>query len=220
MPRRAPFWRTDRKPCGARRGDVHPYISPSGRGYTSFVALFPVFLDLTGERTLVVGGGSVALRRARNLLGSGARVTVVAPRVRDDLARLGVTVVEREFEPQDLAGVRVVFACTDDVGVNDLVAREARARGVWCSHASRPSAGDVRLGASFAQGDVQVSVTTGASLPYLAQALRDRLQDAVPVALPVEAWAARREAALTLPVEQRELVLATLKAEIDRAVRA
>ena len=40
---------------------------------------FPLFIDLTGRPVTVVGGGRIALRRARVLRDFGARVTVVAP---------------------------------------------------------------------------------------------------------------------------------------------
>ncbi|MHB0939156.1 MAG: precorrin-2 dehydrogenase/sirohydrochlorin ferrochelatase family protein, partial [Armatimonadota bacterium] len=63
---------------------------------------YPVFLDLRGRRCVVVGGGEVALRKVESLLAAGAEVTVVAPRVLEMPA--GATVVQREFQPDDLDG--------------------------------------------------------------------------------------------------------------------
>jgi len=40
---------------------------------------FPLFADLTNEPVLVVGGGSVALRRIPRLLEAGARITLISP---------------------------------------------------------------------------------------------------------------------------------------------
>ena len=42
---------------------------------------YPVFLNLSGRRCVVVGGGQVALRKAQSLLQCGARVEVVSPDV-------------------------------------------------------------------------------------------------------------------------------------------
>ena len=42
---------------------------------------FPLFLDLTGRRAVVLGGGTVGLRRAEALAQFGAEVTVIAPRL-------------------------------------------------------------------------------------------------------------------------------------------
>ena len=39
---------------------------------------FPLFVDLTGKKALVIGGGTVGLRRAEVLARFGAEVTVVS----------------------------------------------------------------------------------------------------------------------------------------------
>src|SRR5580693_8565411 len=51
----------------------------------------PVVLRVDGRQCLVVGGGSVAERKARALVAAGARVTVVAPQVVDTLVELATT---------------------------------------------------------------------------------------------------------------------------------
>ena len=58
---------------------------------------YPLALDLRGRRAVVVGGGTVALRRTRGLLGSGANVVVIAPEVVPELAALPVTVLRRSY---------------------------------------------------------------------------------------------------------------------------
>jgi len=50
--------------------------------------LFPMFIKLSGRKTLVVGGGDVGTRKAAALLESRADVTVVSPEVTDELKRL------------------------------------------------------------------------------------------------------------------------------------
>ena len=64
--------------------------------------MYPVFLKLHGRRVLVVGGGRVAAGKLAGLLADGARVTVVAPEIRSELDRPGVTIVRRAFDEADL----------------------------------------------------------------------------------------------------------------------
>ena len=45
-------------------------------------AMFPAFLDLTGRKAVVVGGGPVAAGKIGALVAAGARVTVIAPNIR------------------------------------------------------------------------------------------------------------------------------------------
>ena len=48
----------------------------------------PLFFDLKTKPCLLVGGGVVALRKAELLCRAGARVTVVAPQMRESLIEL------------------------------------------------------------------------------------------------------------------------------------
>ena len=42
-------------------------------------SFFPMFIDLSGKKIAVVGGGKIALRRIRTLLQFGGKLTVVSP---------------------------------------------------------------------------------------------------------------------------------------------
>lgn len=140
---------------------------------------FPVHLDVEGRRVLVVGGGTVALRRSRELLACGAEVTVVAPRLHDELQAVrnesGLTVEPRLYRPGEAAHYRFVVAATDDVEVNRLVCADADAAHVWANDASRSEGGAVTVPAVLRRGSVVVSVGTGGSSPVLAAWIRDKI---------------------------------------------
>ncbi len=89
---------------------------------------FPLFIDLTGRPVTVVGGGRIALRRARVLRDFGARVTVVAPALGGEAEGLRWT--PRAYRPGDLRGAFLAVAATDDRAVNHAVYEEAAALGI------------------------------------------------------------------------------------------
>ena len=93
----------------------------------------PLFASVKGRAVLLVGGGEVALRKARLLLDAGARLTLVAPQLHPELAALAVDHRHHaaEFKPAHLDGQVLVIAATDDEAVNAAVARESEARGLW-----------------------------------------------------------------------------------------
>lgn len=95
------------------------------------MGLFPLFADLAGEPVLVVGGGRVALRRIGRLLEAGAQVTVIAPLVRPEIGEWAgsgrLVWIPRPYVAGDESFFRLVFALTDNPGVNDLVAANGRA---------------------------------------------------------------------------------------------
>ena len=59
------------------------------------MAYFPFFVDLSGQRGLIVGGGTVALRKAEKLLPYGPELTVVAPEPIPALTALPFSVERR-----------------------------------------------------------------------------------------------------------------------------
>ena len=113
-------------------------------------------MDVSGRRCVVVGGGGVAARKARGLLGSGARVVVISP--------------------ADLSGAFLAFAATDSREVNAAVAREARESGVPVNVADRPAEGDFALPSVLRRGGLQVAVSTGGASPTLARRVRAGLE--------------------------------------------
>jgi uroporphyrin-III C-methyltransferase / precorrin-2 dehydrogenase / sirohydrochlorin ferrochelatase len=136
---------------------------------------YPLFLDLTGRRVVVVGGGAVAVRRTTDLLTAGALVTVVAPELDPELLDRDLNIEHRQFVPADLDGAWLTIACTDDTAVNAMVATAADARGIWCvrsddaerSRAWKPAASQV--------DDVAVAVSAGGD-PTRGAAIRDAIE--------------------------------------------
>src|ERR687894_432772 len=140
--------------------------------------LYPLFMDVAGRRCVVVGGGGVASRKARGLLGSGARVTVVAPEVSPEIEAMDVTVERRPYAPGDLAGATLAFAATDLREANAAVAREAGESGIPVNVADRPAEGDFALPSVLRRGGLQVAVSTGGASPTLARRIRDAMEPA------------------------------------------
>lgn len=129
---------------------------------------YPLHLDLTGRRVLVVGAGAVAARRVRSL--GDADLRVVALEVADGFP--DVAVERRAFRPDDVDGAWLVLACTGVV--DDEVARACEERRVWCVRADDAAASAAWVPAVARVDDVVVSVTAGGD-PRRAVALRDAL---------------------------------------------
>ena len=140
---------------------------------------YPIFLDLTGRRCLLVGGGSVAEGKVRGLLAAQADVTVVAPGLTPALQALVASgeILHRDggYTPNDLEGADLCFVATDDGAINARVAADARARGVWVNAADDPANCDFILPAVVRSGSVVLAASTGGTSPALARRLREDL---------------------------------------------
>jgi siroheme synthase-like protein len=128
---------------------------------------------------LVVGGGTVALRRVQSLLDAGARVHVVAPSIDsriDELARAGseVRLTREAYAATHLADANFVVAATDRSEINATIARDARSKGIPVNVADAPELGTCAIPAVHRAGDVVVAVSAG-GVPTAAARIRDEI---------------------------------------------
>ncbi len=140
---------------------------------------YPVNLLLAGRRVLVVGGGTVAAAKVAGLLAAGAVVHVVSLEVGAGVRAQAVTWEERAYERGEVAGYRLVVACTDDPAVNQAVFDDGEARGIWVNAADDPERCSYTLPARLERGRLLVTVSTSGESPALAGWLRDQLAEVV-----------------------------------------
>jgi siroheme synthase-like protein len=141
---------------------------------------FPIMMDLRDQLTVVVGGGSVGLRKATSLRKAGARVKLVATRIDEGADLSGLDVIQEPYRKEMLAGALLVFACTDDRELNSRVWRDAHEIGALVNVADVPDECDFYLPATVWNGEVVVAIGTGGAAPALSAWLRRRLTDELP----------------------------------------
>lgn len=144
----------------------------------------PLFIDLRGAPVLVVGGGAVALRKARLLARAGAQLAVVAPELHPELAELvagqsGVT-HQRRYQASDLAGRRLVVLATADSGLNRRIASQCREAGIAVNVVDQPQACSVIFPAIVERAPLTIAVSSGGAAPVLTRNLRAMIETMVP----------------------------------------
>lgn len=145
------------------------------------MAYFPFFVDLSGSRGLIVGGGAVALRKVQKLLPYGPELTVVAPELRREFEELeGLELARRPFDEGDLEGRAFVVAATGDRQVNHRVAELCKARRIPVNVADSREDSSFLFPALLRRGALSVGVSAGGASPAAAAWARDRFAQAVP----------------------------------------
>ncbi len=147
----------------------------------------PIFLDLKGRKSLVVGGDDTGARKATLLLNAGAWVTVVEPGELSDvftqLSKDGRLIHRREtFDPAHLDGMEVVFAASHDDALNRQVYEAARARHLPVNVADKPEICSFIMPSIIDRSPVVVAVSSGGEAPVLSRLLRARLETLIPAA--------------------------------------
>jgi uroporphyrin-III C-methyltransferase/precorrin-2 dehydrogenase/sirohydrochlorin ferrochelatase len=173
----------------------------------------PVFLDLRNRLTVVIGGGSVALRKVNLLLGAGARVRVVAPTLHPQLAEYRdagrVEVRASRFAPSSLDGAVFAVAATDEPGINQAVSAAGTARGIFVNAVDDSAASTCIMPAIVDRSPLIVAIGSGGQSPTLARHVRTQLEALLPAGLgqlAALAGRARERVRRALPdVQQRRL---------------
>lgn len=170
---------------------------------------FPFFVQLQSVPGLIVGGGTVALRKAEKLLPYGPRLTVTAPEIGAELARLpGLTLVRRPFRPEDVEGMAFVIAASGDAALNRQVAGLCRERGIPVNVVDDKEACSFLFPALVKRGELSVGISTGGSSPTAAIWLKEQIGALLPQGL---------EDILAWLEEQRPILKARCPEEKDRA---
>ena len=138
---------------------------------------YPIVFDIAGKLCVVIGAGSVGLRKVHGLIAARAKVRLVAPTLGSEGPLPdGVEWLRRPYRAGDLRGACLAFAASDDGAVNAAVAAEARRVGIPVNVADDGAAGDFSLPALLRCGPLTVAVATAGGSPAAAALVRDHLQ--------------------------------------------
>src|SRR6201995_4263741 len=134
-------------------------------------------LRLTGRRCVVVGGGEIGLEKVEGLLACDGEVTLIAPEAEpalQDYAREGsIRWEQREYAgAQDLEGVFMAIAATNDTDVNIAVYDDAERRAMLVNVVDVPPLCNFILPAIVRTGPLAIAISTAGASPALAQRMK------------------------------------------------
>ncbi len=138
--------------------------------------VYPVALNIADRRCLVIGGGPIAARKIESLLGGGAVITVVSPEMVEEILTMEVNgdirTERRCYRRDDLDGVLLAYAATDDDSLHEQIHRDARDAGVLLNVVDRPQWCDFIVPSIARRGDLVVAVSTSGQSPAMARRVR------------------------------------------------
>jgi precorrin-2 dehydrogenase/sirohydrochlorin ferrochelatase len=130
----------------------------------SYGSYFPILIDLSKFKSLVIGGGKIATRKVYNLLDFNTLVTVIAPDITDDLIQLkengNIIWEERKYKAGDIKDFDLVFCATGDTAVDNLVFEECKEQGVLLNVADVPALCNFIMPSTIKRGDLTISVVS------------------------------------------------------------
>ena len=169
---------------------------------------FPMFVDLKDRKVLVVGGGTVALRKIQKLLPFGPKITVVAPEIRPEIAALpGLTLQRRPLRIRDLLPrPEMVVLATNNGALNRKVSACCRRLRIPVNAADDGQNCSFLFPALVTRGSFCAGISTGGASPTAAAYCKTVLESQLPEDLEeILAWleAKRPELKAAIPDQQR-----------------
>lgn len=169
------------------------------------MAYFPMFVDMMERECLIVGGGNVAYRKVMVMLDFGAKITVVAEDIceelrtliADDRANKGsfgldaankegsqvesdaadrITIIKRRFERKDCDGMEMVIAATDDNALNHEIAEYCKAKGIMVNAVDQKADCSFIFPSYIKEKNLVAAFSSGGNSPVLTQYLKGKEQ--------------------------------------------
>lgn len=145
------------------------------------MGLTSLFFEMKDRHVLIIGTGSVGIRRSRRFLESGAKVSIVthgiSSEVRDELEGKGASFYDDSERDRLLEECDLVVIATDNIELNEELAHKAEGKLVNC--ASDTGLSNIIVPSTFKLGNVTVSLYTNNKSPLMAKELRKKIQSVI-----------------------------------------
>jgi uroporphyrin-III C-methyltransferase/precorrin-2 dehydrogenase/sirohydrochlorin ferrochelatase len=146
----------------------------------------PIFLNVQGKRTLIVGSGVAAARKADLLLRAGSDLKVVTPELGDELSHLAETFEFRHqatpLKAEDLEGCMIAFGCAEDDSLNQELRELAASKGIMVNVTDKTEDCDFIMPAVVDRTPLLIAISSGGTSPLLVRMLKARFETTIPAA--------------------------------------
>lgn len=140
---------------------------------------FPLFISLEGKKVVVVGAGTIGLRRIKALCEFGCEITVIDPAAGRELEQLPVRHLKRRYQPGDVRGAFLVLAATNDRTINEAIHSECEEEQIPVNIADCREQSSFYFPGLISKESVVVGVTAGGTDHRLAKEVTDAIRKIV-----------------------------------------
>jgi len=147
--------------------------------------MLPLYVDVSGKRIVVFGGGEVAERKIRQILetsgeGKGRDVEVYSldftPWIKEKWEKKVIQCFQRDLWDQNLGelmeGAFLILVCTDDETLNERIMKEAANSDALINYRDK---GDAFMSSVVNKGGFLISISTGGKGPAMARYMKGKI---------------------------------------------
>ncbi len=145
------------------------------------MAKYPIYLELADKRVVIVGGGAVAARKAKQIIEAGARTVIVAEHISEDLQAVckgtNAEIIQSGYSKSYLVEAHLVIAATDNHTLNSRIYRHCQKLEILCNVVDEPKLCDFFIPAVVKKGGLQIAIGTEGNCPAYAGHIRKKLEE-------------------------------------------
>lgn len=150
---------------------------------------FPIFIDLSEKKIVVIGGGAIATRRVNTLLQFAKQILVAAPEITAELQELNhqgrIEWVCGAYHSEQITDADMVIAATNQPAVNHQVKkdceREERVTGrrIMVSVIDDKELCDFYFPSIVQSEEIVIGINSGGKSPTVTKHVRKQIEDAL-----------------------------------------
>ncbi|WP_299149795.1 siroheme synthase CysG [uncultured Tateyamaria sp.] len=148
---------------------------------------FPIFLNTSGRRIVLSGGGDAAMAKLRLLMKTTANLTVFAPHAAPEIKAWArdakLTLIPRAMEPGDAMCAALFYAADEDADEDKRTAAIAHADGALVNIVDNLIDSQFITPAIVDRDPVTIAIGTEGAAPVLARAIKADLEERLPTGL-------------------------------------
>lgn len=146
------------------------------------MAYFPFFVNIKNKKCYIFGGGMVAYRKVEALLEFEADITLISPKVCDEILNLKdkLQIIHRKYREEDIDDAFFVIAATDDQKVNSDISEACMKRNILVNVVDELKECSFLFPAYVKKGDISIGITTSGKSPVMAGRMKKMIQDILP----------------------------------------
>ncbi len=148
------------------------------------MAYFPMLIDMTNLKVLVVGGGTIATEKLEKLIEFTTNITIISikveERAKELIEKYGLTLEKRAYIRGDIDGFDIVIVATDTIELHKAIYEESRDSKTLINSVDDTQYCDFIFPSYIKRDDLTIAFSTGGASPAFAKELRQYIEKIIP----------------------------------------
>ena len=148
------------------------------------MAYFPMLMNMTDLKILVIGGGAIATEKLEKLIDFSSNITIISPKVEENtdifIEKYGLTLHRRAYLKGDIEGFDIVVVATDTIELHKEIYEESRGSKTLINSVDDTQYCDFIFPSYIKRDDLTIAFSTGGASPAFAKQLRQYIEKIIP----------------------------------------